>query len=129
MMCGNFGRDEGDCERCGRTVDSCSIKAKIKQLEDIKDCASNRIRDLEAALIHISETCIQDPDTAQFALRFVDGSASLEKRNGEIKRLTALLHAFSICPKCGGSWGEDCPECNPNKTIRKLAMDKEIKNV
>ncbi len=30
---------------------------------------------LRAALLHIAETCIQDPDSAQFAARVIDGSA------------------------------------------------------
>ena len=33
---------------------------------------------LRKALEHIADTCVQDPDTAQFAARVLDGSAHVE---------------------------------------------------
>lgn len=32
------------------------------------------------ALAHIADTCIQDPDTAQFAARVLDGSADVKEK-------------------------------------------------
>lgn len=39
----------------------------------------DEIERLRRALVHIADTCVQDPDTAQFAARVLDGSANVEK--------------------------------------------------
>ena len=41
-----------------------------------RDEAREEVACLRRALAHIVEHCIQDPDTAQFACRVLDGSAS-----------------------------------------------------
>lgn len=37
------------------------------------------IERLRRALVHIADTCVQDPDAAQFAARVLDGSADVEE--------------------------------------------------
>jgi hypothetical protein len=44
---------------------------------------SEQAREIERyrrALAHIADTCIQDPDIAQFAARVLDGSADVKEK-------------------------------------------------
>jgi len=67
------GVNWGKCATCGSLVGSSNIT------QSTGNCYPCEIDRLQAALRHIAETCINDPDTAQFACRVLDGSATISK--------------------------------------------------
>lgn len=76
-LCHECSRDVSDPEVCELTAedletgDSTSEATTNDQIVE----QAREIERLRAALVHIAETCVQDPDTAQFAARVLDGSA------------------------------------------------------
>ena len=56
--------------------DAALIAASRNALPVLIEMARECIR-LRRGLEHIAQTCIDDPDTAQFACRFLDGSAEI----------------------------------------------------
>lgn len=51
--------------------------------EECVEYAADEIKRLRRALALIADTCVQDPDTAQFAARVLDGSADVGADVGE----------------------------------------------
>jgi hypothetical protein len=68
------------CTRCG-------------WLEHQRDEAQAEVVRLKDALGHIAVTCVADPDTAQFAARFADGSAELTSEVERLRNLKDLVFA------------------------------------
>lgn len=83
------------CHECARSVSDpevCDLTAEDVETGDATSEATTNdqiveqaaeIKRLRRALTHIADTCVQDPDTAQFAARVLDGSADVGADVGE----------------------------------------------
>jgi len=81
------------CHECSRQVSDPEVEWLSAEDDDTGECVSEKsshdeiveqaeiIKQLRRALQHIANTCIQDPDTAQFAARVLDGSAKAPAGN------------------------------------------------
>lgn len=93
-----FARNDADvslCHECARSVSDpevCELTAEDVETGDSTSEATTNdqiveqakeIARLRRALTHIADTCVQDPDTAQFAARVLDGSADVGADVGE----------------------------------------------
>lgn len=87
-----FARDDAGislCHECARSVSDpevCELTAEDVETGDatsektVHDQIAEQAKEIERlrrALTHIADTCVQDPDTAQFAARVLDGSADV----------------------------------------------------
>lgn len=63
-----------NCATCKALVWETDVPTKTTG-----NCWRCEVRRLQGALRFIAQTCIEDPDTAQFASRVIDGSAEYPK--------------------------------------------------
>jgi hypothetical protein len=80
------------CHKCAEHISDPEIDHLWAEDEETGDCTSEptlsdqvseQAREIERyrrALAHIADTCIQDPDIAQFAARVLDGSADVKEK-------------------------------------------------
>jgi hypothetical protein len=80
------------CHECAEHISDPEIDHLWAEDEETGDCTSEptlsdqvseqrqEIERYRRALAHIADTCIQDPDTAQFAARVLDGSADVKEK-------------------------------------------------
>jgi hypothetical protein len=75
-------RDEVDVEKI--VIERDALRETVRTLKErVVDLEQRLIDEIERyrrALAHIADTCIQDPDTAQFAARVLDGSADVKEK-------------------------------------------------
>jgi len=78
-LCHECAREVSDpevCELVAEDVETGDATSEATTNDQIVEQAAE-IKRLRRALTHIAETCVQDPDTAQFAARVLDGSADV----------------------------------------------------
>lgn len=84
-LCHECARDVSDpevCELVAEDVETGDATSEETTNDQIVEQAAE-IKRLRRALMHIANTCIQDPDIAQFAARVLDGSADILPIPGE----------------------------------------------
>ena len=79
-------KDEAEIAEQGEKF-TLRVHEMLRMLNSGKRQGAERVAELEKenkrllkGLAHIAETCVQDPDTAQFACRLMDGSAETPER-------------------------------------------------
>ena len=78
-LCHECARSVSDPEVCELTAEDVETgdATSEKSIHDQIVEQAKEIERLRRALTHIADTCVQDPDTAQFAARVLDGSADV----------------------------------------------------